>query len=111
MTADELRILAQEQRDLHVWEYAFERAKHISGEVGRWGYVRRVVLEPDREAVQAWLDSGKKTFSIRRAKGYDDGGKHQGARGTRQRRSSSRGGRRTRDYAYSRADLPTEALG
>ena len=111
MTADELGALAQEQRDLHVWEYAFERAKHISGEVGRWGYVRRVVLDPDREAVQGWLDSGKQAFPVRRAKGDDDGSKHQGARATRQRRSSSRGGRRTRDYAYSRADLPTEAVG
>ncbi len=110
MTADELRTLAQEQGDLHVWEYAFERAKHISGEVGRWGYVRRVVLDPDREAVQGWLDSGKKVFPGRRGKGADDGGKHQGARGARQGRGPSRGGR-ARDYAYSRADLPTEALG
>lgn len=77
LTSEELRDLTHEQRDLDVWEYAFERAKHIGNSLGRWHYVRKVVLDPDMDRVRHWLQSGKRQFKSkgdrngrRRRKGY-----------------------------------------
>ncbi|MGD8238146.1 MAG: hypothetical protein PVH68_06305, partial [Armatimonadota bacterium] len=86
LTADELKDLTSEQRDVDVWEYAFERAKHISSSLGRWHYVRKVVLDPDMERVEHWLESGKREF---KSKGDRDGGGRRRTYGRRERADGS----------------------
>jgi hypothetical protein len=60
MMADDLRDLIKTQRALDVWEFAFVASRNIGSPVSRWRYVTKVVTEPDMEAVEAWIASGKK---------------------------------------------------
>jgi hypothetical protein len=90
LTAEELRDLTAERRNLDVWQYAFERAKHIGNSLGRWQYVRKVVMNPDMERVEHWLESGKRHF---KSKGERDGGR--GDTSCRGRQAGGRGDRWT----------------
>jgi hypothetical protein len=90
LTAEELRDLTAERRNLDVWQYAFERAKHIGNSLGRWQYVRKVVMNPDMERVEHWLESGKRHF---KSKGERNGGRGDGS--CRRRKDGGRGDRWT----------------
>lgn len=57
--ADSLRDLTQRQRNLDVWEYAFWASGSIPNSLGRWNYIKKVILSPEMDRVNAWLKAGK----------------------------------------------------
>jgi hypothetical protein len=59
MVAEDLRDLTARQRNLDVWEYAFQASKHIGNTKGRWNYITTVVLDPDLDVINTWIADGK----------------------------------------------------
>jgi hypothetical protein len=59
MVAEDLRDLTSQQRDLDVWEYAFQASRHIGATKSRWTYITTIILAPNMDAIEKWKAAGK----------------------------------------------------